>query len=151
MNPVIRPLRLSDMPRVHELVHELAVYERAPEAHTATVADYERDFQAGLFAGHAAEIDGTMVGMTFFFMAYSTWRGRMLYLEDFVVTEPYRGGGVGQALFDAFLEEARHRSCALVKWQVLDWNEPALRFYRRQHAQLESEWLNGKILLTAPV
>jgi GNAT superfamily N-acetyltransferase len=146
---VIRPLVLADMPRVHELVRELAVFEKSPESHTATVADYERDFRAGLLAGHAAEIGGETVGMTLFFPAYSSWRGPMLYLEDFVVTEAHRGSGVGQLLFDAFLQEARSRGCALVKWQVLDWNETALRFYRRQGAQLESEWLNGKIFLSA--
>ena len=147
----LRPLVPADMPRVHELVHELAIYEKAPECHTASVADYERDFQAGIFAGHAAETHGEIVGITLFYMAYSSWRGRMLYLEDFVVTEAYRGGGIGQALFDAFLEEARQRECVLCKWQVLDWNEPALRFYRRQNALLESEWLNGKLFLSARV
>ena len=81
-------------------------------------------------------------------MTYSTWKGRMFYLEDFVVLEAYRRLGLGQMLFDAFLQEAKDQQCRLVKWQVLDWNEPALRFYRKNNAVIEKEWWNGKIFLT---
>ena len=142
------------MPAIHALVHELAVYERAPEAHTATVEDYLRDFKAGIFESHVAvNMDkslgkqGEIVGMIFYYMAYSTWKGRMLYLEDFVVTENYRQYGVGQMLFETFLEIARQKECRLVKWQVLDWNEPAIKFYRKNEAIIENDWYNGKIFL----
>jgi GNAT superfamily N-acetyltransferase len=80
-------------------------------------------------------------------MAYSTWKGKMLYLEDLVVQEAYRGKGIGRRLFEAVLEEGRRRRCRLVKWQVLDWNEPAIAFYRTFGAVLETEWWNGKIIL----
>ena len=153
-NIIIRLAKEADMPAIHALVHELAVYERAPEAHTATVEDYLRDFKAGIFESHVAvNMDkslgkqGEIVGMIFYYMAYSTWKGRMLYLEDFVVTENYRQYGVGQMLFETFLEIAREKECRLVKWQVLDWNEPAIKFYRKNEAIIEDDWYNGKIFL----
>jgi GNAT superfamily N-acetyltransferase len=145
----IRPAVVADMTAIHTLVHELAVYERAPEAHTATVEDYVRDFNAGIFEAHVVEDtqEGIIVGMIFYYMAYSTWKGRMLYLEDFVVTEKYRQYGIGQMLFETFLEIARQKECRLVKWQVLDWNEPAIKFYRKNEAIIEEDWYNGKIFL----
>ena len=79
-------------------------------------------------------------------MTFSTWKGRMMYLEDFVVNPEYRGQGIGQQLFDSFIAEAKAQDCNLVKWQVLDWNEPAVRFYERNKATIEKEWWNGKIV-----
>ena len=78
---------------------------------------------------------------------FSTWRGRMLYLEDFVVTESYRKYGVGQKLYDTFLEVARQKDCFLTKWQVLDWNTPAVNFYEKNKATIEKEWWNAKVFL----
>lgn len=143
----IRPALLTDMSAIHALVHELAVYERAPEAHITTIEDFESDFNAGVFEALVAEDKGVVVGMALYNLAYSTWKGRMLYLEDFVVTEAYRQFGVGQLLFDAFLHEAREKKCRLVKWQVLDWNTPAIKFYEKNNAIIETEWYNGKIFL----
>lgn len=147
----IRKANEADMQAIYDLVHELAVYERAPEAHTATIEDYIRDFRKGVFEAHVAEDitnDGNrIVGMIFYYMAYSTWKGKMLYLEDFVVTKDYRQYGVGQKLFETFLEIARQKECRLVKWQVLDWNEPAIQFYRKNKAIIEDDWYNGKIFL----
>lgn len=152
MNIQIRPATIDDLPAIHALVHELAVYENAPEQHTATIEEYKRDFEAGIFESHiAVDTDNTegeaIVGMIFYYMAYSTWRGRMLYLEDFVVTENYRKYGVGQQLFETFLEVARQKDCFLTKWQVLDWNTPAVNFYEKNKAIIEKEWWNGKIFL----
>jgi GNAT superfamily N-acetyltransferase len=143
----IRPAILSDMPAIHALMYELAVYEKSPESVEATIAEYETDFERGVFESHIAEDDGKVVGMTLFFMAYSSWRGKMLYLDDFVVSEPYRRLGVGQLLFDAFIEEGRRRGCRLVKWQVLDWNEPAIRFYEKNDTVVEKDWWNVKKFL----
>jgi GNAT superfamily N-acetyltransferase len=143
----IRPATLTDMPAVHALMYELAVYEKAPEAVEATVEEYQEDFRNGLFESQVAEMDGRVVGMILYFMTYSSWKGKMLYLDDFVVTASHRRYGIGQMLFQAFLDEARRRGCRLVKWQVLDWNEPALEFYRKNEAILETEWWNGKIFL----
>ncbi len=148
-NIQIRPATIDDMPAVHALVRELAVYEKAPEQHSATIEEYKRDFEAGIFESHVAvkTEGGQTVGMILYYMAYSTWRGRMLYLEDFVVTESYRQYGVGQMLFDTFLEVARQKDCFLTKWQVLDWNTPAVNFYRKNEAFIEKEWWNGKIFI----
>ena len=143
----IRPATEADIPAIHALVCELAAYENEPEAVFTTPEEYLEDYRKGLFESHVAEMDGQVVGMVLYFMTYSSWKGKMLYLDDFVVNEPYRRYGVGQMLFDAFVEEGRRRGCRLVKWQVLDWNEPALRFYRKNEAIIETNWWNGKIFL----
>jgi GNAT superfamily N-acetyltransferase len=146
MNITIRPATEADLPAIHALVYELAVYEKEPEAVVTSPAEYLGDFRNGLFEAQVAEIDGQVVGMTLYFMAYSTWRGKMLYLDDFVVNEKFRRFGVGQLLFDAFVEEGRRRGCRLIKWQVLDWNTPALKFYEKNKAEIEKGWWNGKII-----
>ncbi|MDZ7876876.1 MAG: GNAT family N-acetyltransferase [Saprospiraceae bacterium] len=153
MNIEIRPATIADMPAVHALVRELAVYENAPEQHTATIEAYEKDFYEGIFEVQLAiDTDLTegaeqIVGMIFYHFAYSTWRGRMMYLEDFVVTESYRQCGVGQLLFDRFLSISAEKGCVMTKWQVLDWNTPAVKFYEKNKATIEKEWWNGKISL----
>ncbi len=148
--PSIRKAVVADIPAIHNLVRELAIYEKSEPAFTATLADYTRDFEAGRFEVLVAELDGEVIGMAFYYLTYSTWKGPMLWLEDFIVKEIHRGSGTGQLLFDAYVAEARLKGCRLVKWQVLDWNEPALNFYRRQHAIIETDWWNGKIFLTEP-
>lgn len=140
----------TDLQVVYSLVKELAVYEKAAHAVTATLEDYTRDFNAGIFEVLVAETDGQVIGMALYYMSYSTWKGRMLYLEDFVVLPEYRKLGAGQLLFDAYLNRARELECRLVKWQVLDWNEPALAFYRKNQAIIETDWWSGKIFLTSP-
>lgn len=145
----VRPGAASDLPAVFALVEELAAYERAADEVAVGLADYERDFAAGQFSLLIAEDGpgGPVVGMMLFYTAYSTWKGRMLYLEDFVVAESARRRGIGRALWAALVAEARRRECALVKWQVLDWNEPARTFYREAGAELEAGWENGKLFL----
>lgn len=143
----VRPATEADIPAIHALMYELAIYENSPESVETDPAEYLEDFRKGTFESHVAEMDGQVVGMTLFFMAYSSWRGKMLYLDDFVVTESCRRYGVGQLLFDDFLEEGRRRGCRLVKWQVLDWNEPALNFYRKNKAEIETGWWNVKMFL----
>jgi GNAT superfamily N-acetyltransferase len=142
----IRKGTTHDLPAVHELVRELAIYEQAEHEFVASLEDYKRDFREGAFDLLVAEQQGQVIGMALFYLTYSTWKGKMLYLEDFVVREAFRRQGIGQQLFDSFLMEARRRNCRLVKWQVLDWNEPAVRFYEKQSATIEREWWNGKIL-----
>ncbi|MDX1940631.1 MAG: GNAT family N-acetyltransferase [Saprospiraceae bacterium] len=147
MEIIIRKAQKQDIPAIHALVRELAIYEKAEDQFVATMDEYERDFANNVYRVTVAEAGGKVVGMTLSYMAYSTWKGKMLYLEDFVVYEAYRRFGIGQMLFDAFLEEAREEGCRLVKWQVLDWNEPALKFYQKNNAVIETEWWNGKIFL----
>ena len=150
MDVIIRRAYRTDLPAIHQLVRELAVYEKAEEEFVATLEDYRRDFNEGIFEVFVAEVGDSIAGMALFYMTYSTWKGRMLYLEDFIVQDAFRQRGIGQRLFDAFLNEARDRECRLVKWQVLDWNEPALAFYERNHAIIEKGWWNGKIFFDPP-
>ena len=146
MKIVIRKAVSKDIPSIHNLVNDLAHYEKAPEEFVVSVDTYQADFKDGVFDALVAEEEDKIVGMALFYLTYSTWKGRMLYLEDFIVLESYRRNGIGQQLFDAFLTEAKRQDCALVKWQVLDWNQPAIRFYEKNHSLIEKEWWNGKII-----
>jgi GNAT superfamily N-acetyltransferase len=145
MNITIRTAEKRDLPAIHDLVRELAIYERAEEEFTASIEDYERDFDDGVYRAIVAEAAGEVVGMALYYLTYSTWKGKMMYLEDFVVRETYRRHGVGQLLFDKFLELSKAEGCRLVKWQVLDWNEPAIKFYEKNKATIERDWWNGKV------
>lgn len=146
--PVLRRGTAADLPQVLALIQELAVYEKAPDAVTNTLAAMQRDGFGpqpifGFFVlENAAQ---QLVGLALFYTAYSTWKGRMLYLEDLVITEAARRGGMGRLLFDAVVAEARATGANRMKWQVLEWNEPAIGFYRKLGAQIETEWLNGNL------
>ncbi|WP_165370502.1 GNAT family N-acetyltransferase [Hymenobacter persicinus] len=138
----------ADLPRVHALIVELAVYERAPDEVTNTLADMQRDGfgPEPIFGFFVAETPTQgILGIALFYTAYSTWKGRMLYLEDLVVTEAARGTGIGRKLFDAVVAEARRTHAYRLKWQVLEWNEPAIGFYKRIGANLDPEWFNGNM------
>ena len=142
----IRKAAIDDMAGILHLVKELAAYEKAPEQVTANLRAYQDAFSKGVFDALVAEVDDRIVGTGIYYLTWSTWKGRMLYLEDLVVHAAERRNGIGQKLFDAFLEEARNLNCVMVKWQVLDWNEPALKFYEGNGATIEKEWWNGKII-----
>ena len=144
---IIRKASVDDMGGILEMVKELAEYEHALEQVSTTVADYEKNFLSRVFDAFVAEKDGRIVGTAIYYMTWSTWRGRMLYLEDFVVAPELRNTGIGQRLFDAYAAEGKRLGCFLLKWQVLDWNEPALKFYKKNKAIIEKEWWNGKIFL----
>lgn len=148
METSIRLAGPEDIPAIHNLVRELAIYEKAEQEFVASLEDYRRDFADGIFEALIAENSAGVVGMALYYMTYSTWKGRMLYLEDFVIEQAYRRQGIGKLLFDGFLEQARRKECRLVKWQVLDWNDPALKFYQQYDAVIEKEWWNGKIFFT---
>ena len=143
----IRSANAADLPVIHDLVRELAIYEKEEQAFTASLEDYQKDFADGVFQCLVAEDKGEVIGMCLYFLTYSTWKGRMLWLEDFVVRQSYRQKGVGQLLFDALQVRAKEMDCRLMKWQVLDWNEPAVRFYEKNEAIIEKNWWNGKIFL----
>ena len=138
----------ADLPQVLGLIKELAEFEKAPEAVTNTLAAMQRDgfgpepiFGFFVLENEPAEI----IGLALYYTAYSTWKGRMLYLEDLVVTEAARRGGLGRLLFDAVVAEARATGAVRMKWQVLDWNKSAIGFYKKLGANIESEWLNGNL------
>jgi GNAT superfamily N-acetyltransferase len=141
----IRQAKQDDIPAIHDLVRELAIYEKAEQEFIASQEEYRRDFADGVFQCQVAESDSQVVGMVLYYMTYSTWKGKMMYLEDFVVREAFRQKGIGQMLFDAFLAAAKKEGCRMVKWQVLDWNAPAIAFYEKNRAIIEKEWWNGKI------
>lgn len=141
----IRPAQYDDIPFIYSMVKELAAYEKEPDAVLSDITEYYAAFESGLIQGHIAEMEREKVGMTVFYRTFSTWKGVTLYLEDFYVIPEYRQHGIGQQLFDAFVETARQMGCRQTKWQVLDWNEPALRFYEKNGAVIEKEWWNGKI------
>jgi len=142
----IRFAKKGDIQAIRDLVMELAIFEKSPESVTATAEDYDSAFDSGLISMLVAEKDSLIVGMTLYYDTFSTWRGKMLYLEDFVVNEAYRGHGIGDMLFDATVAEAKNRKCTMMKWQVLDWNTGAVKFYKRKQAEIETEWWNGKII-----
>ena len=146
MKTTLRKATKQDLQPVLDLVKELALYEKAPQEVTVTLADYETDFENNVFEVILAEQESKIVGIAFYYMAYSTWKGKMLFLEDFVVKEELRGQGIGKLIFRAYLEEARRQNVSIAKWQVLDWNEPAINFYEKYNSTIEKQWFNGKIL-----
>ena len=130
------------------LVRELAVFEKAPEKVTVTEAEM-RDAGFGpnkVWFGWVAELAGEIVGLAICYVRYSTWRGNILYLEDFIVTDKVRSMGIGQKLFDVCRDYCVDKNYPMMTWQVLDWNEHAIRFYERQGADLDGEWVNGSLL-----
>ena len=143
----IRPITENDLEAVLDLVKELAVYEHALEEVHINLNDYIRDWKSGLFESIVAVKNNQVIGMCLYYMAYSSWKGSMLYLDDFVVTPDNRGEGVGKLLFDEILNIGKERNVSLLKWQILDWNKPALNFYAKYQAVIEKEWWNGKIVL----
>jgi len=146
---IVREGRPDDVPQVMALVRELALYEKAPHEVTNTEAMMLRDGfgEQPAFGLFVAEHDGTIVGIALHYIRYSTWKGKMLYLEDIVVQEAQRGQGIGAQLFEACLKLCVQQNYAGMTWQVLDWNEPALNFYRKYQCNLDGEWVNGKLLL----
>lgn len=142
---IIRKAEDKDLSFIHDLVRELAIFEKEEKEFTATLSMYENDFKENVFQSIVADLDGEIVGMVLYYLTYSTWKGKMMYLEDFVVKEKNRGKGIGKVLYQAFIEEAKNQNCQLAKWQVLDWNAPAIQFYTQNNAILEKNWWNCKV------
>ncbi|MCZ4223113.1 GNAT family N-acetyltransferase [Pedobacter rhodius] len=145
MNLNIRTAVADDCQRLLELINELAVYERAPHEVTVTLDHFiEAGFGLNpVWKAFVAEVDGSIVGFALYYTRYSTWKGCRLYLEDFIVTEAYRGKGIGKLLFEKVIEETKNGNYSGMVWQVLDWNAPAINFYNKYNAQLEEGWLNA--------
>ncbi|HEY2517582.1 MAG TPA: GNAT family N-acetyltransferase [Polyangiaceae bacterium] len=144
----LRDATAADAPVILDLIRALATYEREPDAVVATVDDLVRDGfgPKPLFHVILAEWDGAPVGFAFYFIAYSTWRGRgVLYLEDLFVLPSHRGKRIGLTLMERLAQEAVARNCDRFVWQVLDWNEPAIRFYESLGARVRKEWLTVRM------
>ena len=138
------------MPRVLELIKELALYEKAPDE---VLISEETLLEDGfgpnkLFDTLVAETDNEIVGMLLYYPVFSTWKGRSIYLEDFVVADSHRRKGIGQLLIDALVQEARAAQAKKIRWQVLDWNSPAIEFYKKISATLENSWIDCTLTLT---
>jgi ribosomal protein S18 acetylase RimI-like enzyme len=150
---IIRKANVTDCTQMMELIKELAAYEKAPDAVTVSLSHFEESgFGANpvwwaLVAEQTREnSEKSVVGFALYYIRYSTWKGRRLYLEDIVVTEHMRGKGIGKLLFDQLLETGREQKFSGMVWQVLNWNEPAINFYRKYKGlTLDEEWVNGSI------
>ena len=143
----IRKGERKDLSSIRDLVVELAVYEKEPHAVTADITDYLDAFDVELIQTLIAEVNNKTVGMALYYLSFSTWKGKMMYLEDLYVREDYRCFGIGQLLFDKVKEEASQQSCKILKWQVLNWNTPAINFYEKNNAIFDKDWWNVKIML----
>jgi GNAT superfamily N-acetyltransferase len=143
----IRKAVKEDMGQVASLIKALAEYEKEGDEAELTSEDLIKDGfgDRAAFECLVAEEKGDVQGMAIFYPRYSTWKGRTLYLEDLVVKESERGKGLGKALFMALIEVCRKEGYRRLEWQVLDWNEPAIKFYEALGSQFDSSWLNGRI------
>tara|TARA_Y100000385_G_scaffold112905_1_gene117116 strand:- start:1445 stop:1918 length:474 start_codon:yes stop_codon:yes gene_type:complete len=147
MEVLIRKGVKSDLPAVLDLIKELADFERALNEVTVSLEDLEHDG----FGNHpyywfiVAEKEGEIIGLSFYFIRYSTWKGRFLFLEDFVVKESFRNKGVGALLFEETIRIAKELDVKGMTWQVLDWNKNAIRFYEKYNSDISTEWYNGKL------
>ncbi|HTO15051.1 MAG TPA: GNAT family N-acetyltransferase [Edaphocola sp.] len=145
----IRWAKADDCEAMMYLVRELAIYERAPEEVTVTLEEFKNSgFGADpIWKAFVAEFAGKIVGISLFYPRYSTWKGKKLYLEDIVVDEKLRGRKIGHLLFQSTLDYAKENGYHSLFWQVLNWNEPAINFYKKYSASFDEGWLNGSIEL----
>lgn len=143
----IRKATKNDLSAIFDLIKELAAFEKATQEVKITLKELEEDGfgKHPLYWVILAEVDAKIVGMSFYYIRYSTWTGKNLYLEDIIVKEEFRGNNIGKLLFEETIKDAKEMNVRQMMWQVLDWNEPAIRFYKKFNAELDSEWINGKL------
>jgi GNAT superfamily N-acetyltransferase len=144
---VIRRAVIEDCPRLLELIRELADFERAPQEVTVTLDHFtESGFgQKPVWWAFVVTVDGKVEGFALYYIRYSTWKGQRMYLEDLLVTDKMRGKGLGRLLFDRLLEEVKEKKFSGMVWQVLDWNEQAINFYKKYNASFDPEWVNCSV------
>ncbi len=150
MNQIcIRRAEKKDCPRLLELVIELAVYEKAPDEVTVTLQHFEETGfgENPVWWAFVAEAEGMIIGFALYYIRYSTWKGARMYLEDILVTEEWRGKGIGKLLFNCLVEEAKEKGWKAISWQVLEWNEPAINFYKKYNASFDGEWVNCSLVV----
>jgi GNAT superfamily N-acetyltransferase len=142
----IREASPGDEKSIFDLIYALAVYEKAPEQVTNTPKQLRIDlFEDEICYAFVAEEAGQIIGFSLYYISYSTWKGKCLYLEDFFVIPEKRKCGIGAQLFQKTVEKAKEMGVKRMDWQVLEWNQPALAFYRKQEAILDPEWINGRL------
>jgi GNAT superfamily N-acetyltransferase len=145
---ILRPALPGDETAIHGLITELAVFEKEPLAVINTPHQIKIDlFQTKVCFAFVVEDKNLkeVIAFSLYFFSYSTWKGKCVYLEDLYVKESYRSEGIGQILFDAVVAVAREQKVARMDWQVLDWNAPAIKFYRKNKAVLDPSWINGRL------
>jgi ribosomal protein S18 acetylase RimI-like enzyme len=156
MQVTIRRARKEDCQRLLELIDELAQFEKAPQEVTVSLDHFiESGFGLNpVFWAFVATVDDPdrpghelIVGFALYYIRYSTWKGQRMYLEDIIVTEKYRSHGIGKMLFDRLIEETKSKKLHGIVWQVLEWNEPAIRFYKKYNAAFDNEWINCSIFV----
>jgi GNAT superfamily N-acetyltransferase len=149
MEITIRKAVKEDCSRLLQLVQELATYERAPQEVTVTLQHFEESgFGSNpVWWAYVAEEENLVLGFALYYIRYSTWKGQRMYLEDILVTEEARGKGIGTLLMDQLIAEAKEKKFSGIVWQVLEWNEPAINFYKKYNATLDPEWVNCAINL----
>lgn len=144
MDITIRRAEKKDCTRLMELVHELAVYEKAPGEVTVSLQHFEESGfgTTPVWWAFVAEENNVIQAFALYYIRYSTWKGQRMYLEDIIVTENARGKKIGSMLMDRLIEEAKEKKFSGMMWQVLEWNEPAINFYKKYNAHLDGEWVN---------
>lgn len=137
----------TDLPQVLDLIQELATYEKAPDEVAVTIAEMERDGFGDnpIFKFFIAEVDNKIVGISLYYIKYSTWKGKCVFLEDIIVTKSHRKYGIGKKLFDEVVKVAKEMNARRMEWQVLEWNEPAIKFYEKVNSHFDGEWVNCKL------
>ncbi len=136
----------QDIPEVLGLIRDLAEYEKEPQEVTITESEMVKDgFEDNLYKCLVAEKAGKVVGIALYYPRYSTWKGKTIHLEDFIVKEEARGKGIGLLLFERVVAESNKFGAKRLEWMVLEWNEPAINFYKKIGAELDSEWHVGKL------
>jgi N-acetylglutamate synthase-like GNAT family acetyltransferase len=163
---IIRKARKKDLPSVLALIKELAAYEKAPDEIKVTVKELERDgfgknkvydcFVAERLTlphpsplqrrGRKPKEENKIVGMALYYIKYSTWKGKCIYLDDIIVTESMRGKGIGKKLFSEVISVAKKMKVRKLEWQVLNWNKPAINFYKKYSTVFDNEWINCKLV-----
>lgn len=147
MSITLRHALKEDCPAMMELIRELAAYEKAPQEVTVSMEHFtESGFgEKPVWWAIVAEENGKILGLALYYIRYSTWKGQAMYLEDIIVTEKARGRGIGTLLFDRLIQEAKEKKFNRITWQVLEWNEPAIQFYRKYNADFDAEWVNCSV------
>ncbi len=145
--PTIREAHVDDCPRILELIHQLARYENAQQEVTISLEELQRTGfgTQPVWKAFVAQSQGTLVAFALYYTRFSTWKGCRLYLEDLYVTEEARSSGVGTLLFDRIVREAIDKKYKGIAWQVLDWNTPAINFYKKYTNRFDSDWINVSI------
>ncbi|MGP8214653.1 MAG: N-acetyltransferase family protein [Bacteroidia bacterium] len=147
MKFAIRQAEKRDVPDILRLIKELAEYEKAPDEVKVTLGELERDGfgPEAVYKAFVAESDGKILGMALYYVKYSTWKGKAIYLDDIIVSQQYRRYGIGTKLFDAVVKVCKEMGVRKMDWQVLDWNDPAINFYKKYNTVFSDEWLNGTL------